>query len=616
MTDATTQRTGHAPSETWQAFAARWAETDDYSTLVALARQVARRLDDRDFSRGLVPVRLAIVSDATIDLIRPVLEGALVARGVRPTLHVAPYGQVTTSLLDAGGPLDRFGPQVVIVATTPAQVAGWPDLHESLERIEARVERAVNAILEPCERVHARTGADIIVNTLHAPVSRALGNLGAKTPGDPVTFLRRVNLALADRAPAFVHVNDVAYQAERRGLDRWFDEQYWYDAKQPVAFDAIGDYCRHVAAMVGALLGRSKKCLVVDLDNTLWGGVVGDDGLGGIAVGPGQPLGEAYSAFQAYVKDLKNRGVLLAVSSKNDDQVARAVFTDHPDMTLRLDDFVAFKANWGPKSASLRAMAGELDLPLDAFVFVDDNPAERAEVAMAVPEVTVVSLPEDPAGYVRALERTCLFEMVRLTAEDTSRTIAYQARRQSLDAREASTDVGAYLASLDMRARVHAFDDVSIERITQLVNKTNQFNLTTPRVVAADMRRLMTNPGVVTRMVRLSDRYAVHGLISVAWAHVDGVELVIDAWLMSCRVLGRGVEHVVFNDLLRAARTAGLTRLAGTYAPSGRNGLVKDLYRSLGFARLDREGPVEYWSLDVAAAETVETAIALDELTP
>ena len=261
----------------------------------------------------------------------------------------------------------------------------------------------------------------------------------------------------------------------------------------------------------------TKKCLILDLDNTLWGGVIGDDGLAGIQIGEGGAEGEAFKAFQAYVRQLKERGVLLAVCSKNDEAIAKSAFTDHPDMVLKLDDFVVFKANWQPKSENIRAIAQEMDLPLEAFVFVDDNPAERHEVRQALADVTVPELPDDPSGFMRALDGERLFEVVAVTREDLQRTATYHARRQTLEALAGTTDIPAYLASLAMTASVRPFEPVSFDRITQLINKTNQFNLTTPRVVPADVVRLAADPASVTCTVRLKDRFADHGLISVVY---------------------------------------------------------------------------------------------------
>jgi FkbH-like protein len=598
--------------DAWRAWVREWDTARDYSTQLRLSRTGERlgagpELDDR-----LVPVRLAIVSSATADFFLPILKASLLRLGLRPSTYVAPYGQVSTSLLDPDGPLARFRPQVTLLANATSHLPGWPPLAATLDEVQRHVDAACRSLLEPCAVFHERTGSEIVLDNFHAFDWRAAGNLGAKLPGDPANFVRRLNLTLGDRAPRFVHINDVAALAARHGLAAWFDERYWHLAKQAVSFDCVPDYCRSLASVIGAVLGRTKKCLVLDLDNTLWGGIIGDDGLAGIQIGEGSPEGEAFRAFQGYVRQLRERGVLLAVCSKNDDGIARSAFTDHPDMLLRLDDFVAFKANWQPKSENLRAIAREIDLPLESFVFVDDNAAERHEVRQALPEVTVPELPEDAAGFVRALDRERLFEVVTLTTEDLRRTDIYHARRQSLEAIAGTTDVSAYLASLEMKATVRPFEPVAFERITQLVNKTNQFNLTTPRVVAAEIERLASDPEAVTRTVRLQDRFADHGLISVLFGRVEGRTLLIHAWLMSCRVLGRGVERLLFNDVLATARARGVVDIVGEYRPTARNMLVKDHYATLGFTRDAVEGTADRWRLQVADASPLETFIAAD----
>jgi FkbH-like protein len=593
----------------WRTWLRDWAAADDYPALLRLSRQADRLAATPEVERLLTPIRIAVLSTATADFFLPILKAALLRRGVRPTFHVPPYGQVASSLLEADGPLAQFAPHVTLVLNAAPHMPGWPAIGAPLEEVQRHVDGVCQSLLDPCAVFHERTGSEIVLDNFHSPGHRASGNLGAKLPGDPTSFVRRVNLALGDRAPRYVHINDVAALVERRGVERWFDDRYWHLAKQPVSFDSVPEYCRSLAAIIGAVVGRTKKCLILDLDNTLWGGVVGDDGLAGIQVGEGSAEGEAFKAFQAYLKQLKARGVLLAVSSKNDDGIARSAFTDHPDMLLRLDDFVAFNANWEPKSQNIRAIAREMDLPLDSFVFVDDNPAEREEVAQALPEVTIVPLPDDPAEFVRALDRERLFEVVALTVEDLQRTATYHARRESLEALAGATDVAAYLASLQMLATVRPFEPVSFERITQLVNKTNQFNLTTPRVVPAEIERLASDPRALTRTVRLKDRFADHGLISVCFGHHEESRLVIDAWLMSCRVLGRGVERLLFNDLLATARERGWTEIVGQYKPTDRNGLVKDHYAGLGFTRDGGDGATERWRLRVADASPLATVI-------
>jgi len=603
-------RTDVPTADAWRTWLHDWAAARDYPTRLRLGRRGEALASARDGARHLVPVRLAVLSSATADFFLPILNAELLRAGLHPSTFVAPYGQVATSLLDPDGILARFAPQVTLVLNATAHLPGWPPLTATLDDVQRHVDEVCRSLLDPCARFHERTGSEIVMDNFHPFAWRAAGNFGAKLPGDPTSFVRRLNVALGDRAPRYVHIHDVAALVERRGVETWFDERYWHVAKQPVSFDCVPEYSRSLALIIGAVLGRTKKCLVLDLDNTLWGGVIGDDGLGGIQIGEGSPEGEAFKAFQVYIRQLKERGVLLAVCSKNDEAIARSPFIDHPEMVLRLDDFVLFKTTWEPKSETIRAIAQEMDLPLDSFVFVDDNPAERHEVSRALPEVTVPDLPDDAAGFIRALDRERLFEVAALTDEDLRRTTTYHARRQTREALAGTTDVAAYLASLEMKATVRAFEPVSFERITQLVNKTNQFNLTTPRVVLAEIERLASDAQSVTRTVRLQDRFADHGLISVMFGHVAGSTLTIDAWLMSCRVLGRGVERLLFNDVIRAARARGLTEIIGEYKPTGRNMLVTDHYGSLGFTRDETAGTTERWRLRVADAATFETCIA------
>ncbi len=601
-----------AAEEPWPAFLRDWAAVADYPAVVRLGRRAEALAAAPAIAARLTPVRLAVVSSATVGFLLPGLKAALVACGLRPILHVEPYGQVAASLLDPDGALAAFRPQVTVVASAAAHLPPPPP-DAALAEVQDRVDEVCRLILDPCAAFHERTGSDLVLDTFAPLPWRPAGHFGAKLPADGIRFLTRVNLALGDRAPRGVHLHDVADLAARRGSGRWFDERDWFLAKQPIAFDCVADYCRSLAPVIAAVLGRTRKCLVADLDNTLWGGVIGDDGLAGIDVGEGSPAGEAFLAFQRYLKALEARGVLLAVCSKNDDQVARLPFREHPDMALRLEDFVAFRANWAPKSENLRAMARELNLGLDAFVFVDDNPAERHEVARALPEVAVPALPEDPAGFVRALDEARLFEITALTTEDLARTDAYRARRETIEALTSATDVSAYLASLEMRASVRPFDEASFERITQLVNKTNQFNLTTPRLVQAEIRRLAADRTAFTRSVRLRDRFADHGLISVLFGHVDGARLVLDAWLMSCRVLGRGVEQHLVNPVLAGARDRGVEVIVGIYEPTDRNSLVRHHYANLGFARADEVDGVERWQLAVRDASPFDTFIAGDD---
>jgi FkbH-like protein len=372
---------------------------------------------------------------------------------------------------------------------------------------------------------------------------------------------------------------------------------------------------REAGRVVSGMRRAPKKVLVLDLDNTLWGGVIGDDGIDGIELGDTSPTGEAFKAFQAYVKSLKERGVLLAVASKNDPDKAREAVEQHPEMVLRMDDFVSFKASWDPKSDSLRDMAFSLGLGLDSFVFVDDNPAEIEIVRQFAPEVTTILLGDDPASYVAQLADCRLFEPTTVTSDDARRTDQYAHERSREALRASTTDMDAYLLSLEMEGTIAPFDPADLPRIAQLVNKSNQFNLTTRRRTESELRAIAESNDHAAFSFRLRDRFSDHGLIAVVIGTVAGGKMNIDTWLMSCRVLKRQVEEETMNAIvvIAAARRAGV--VPGEYLPTKKNAMVRDLLPRMGFSLVqERDGALEF-ALEVAGYAPFATRIRMKGLT-
>jgi FkbH-like protein len=354
-----------------------------------------------------------------------------------------------------------------------------------------------------------------------------------------------------------------------------------------------------VARVLGARLGRSSKCMVLDLDNTLWGGVIGDDGLEGIVLGQGSPVGEAHIALQEYAKNLSRRGIILAVCSKNDMANAIAPFEQHADMILRRTDIACFVANWQDKATNIRAIASQLNIGLDALTFVDDNPFERNIVRRELPMVNVPELPEDPSEYVNCIADSGCFESANITADDLQRAKQYNANRQREEIKT-STDMKGYLQSLNMQLLWRRFDGIGLQRIVQLINKSNQFNLTTRRYTSAEAQQFIGHANILTLQLRLVDNFGDNGMISVIIARPESLSgaLEIDTWLMSCRVLGRQVEEASLNLLVEQARAMGARSLKGTYIPSAKNQMVCNHYSKLGFTSAG-VGPKEstYWSL-------------------
>lgn len=375
-------------------------------------------------------------------------------------------------------------------------------------------------------------------------------------------------------------------------------------------------YGEYLIRIIGAQLGRSKKCLVLDLDNTLWGGVIGDDGLNGIRLGQGSAIGEAFVGFQHYLLRLKDRGVVLAVCSKNDESNAILPFESHPDMQLRRDDIACFVCNWDDKVSNLRLIASHLNLGTDSFVFVDDNPFERNMVREHLPEVAVPEMPEDPAMYVQVLSSAGYFEATQVTDEDLHRAAQYRANAERETLKRSKIDITDYLKELRMELIAQPFDELNLNRIVQLINKTNQFNLTTKRYSETEIRTVISDSSALTWQIRLKDRFGDNGIISVIFGRLNSKkEFEIDTWLMSCRVLGRQVEDECLNLVASDARNFGAHRLIGRYHPTAKNMMVRDLYHRFGFNKLE-SGDIEdsTWTLDLNSYQIRDTFISTSKV--
>lgn len=436
-------------------------------------------------------------------------------------------------------------------------------------------------------------------------------SLGMKANG-PVQLVRAVNDRLRETLPPGNVFLDLEQVSGEMGRERFYDFRRYLWTKQPFSEEGIVRLGEHVAAAARAVINGPKKVLVLDLDNTLWGGVVGEVGADGVTIGEG-PDGEAFAAFQRHIKKLSQRGVVLTVCSKNNDADAREPFEKNSRMVLALDDFAQFEATWDAKSLAIRRIASTLQLGIDSFVFVDDNPAEREQVRQAFPEIAVVDLPSDPAGYIAALERGLWFEAVDLTQEDRSRVEQYRVERRRRDAEVGFESLDDYLSSLQMIADLRPIDAVDLDRVVQLIGKTNQFNLTTRRHSPMTLRQMLDAPGTIGLTLRVEDRFGDHGLIAVLIAVADTTHadmLQVDTWLMSCRVINRTVEDFLFNALVDAASQAGVRRLRGLYVPTPKNGLVKDLYLRLGFVPCPARDPatVEY-ELDLESVQKAKTFV-------
>jgi FkbH-like protein len=528
-------------------------------------------------------LRLAIVGGYSLYPLHELVEHLCELENLPLELWQGDYDNYLSEIMDDDSELYTFAPQVVVILPAERRCLYTGKLTDPRDLVQAEAQRSVDSLLELARKVNEKTGAEVITTNFMLPARHDLGAFRSRTLASDWSFRQWVNLELGLNAPSYLHVCDWQFLANRLGGLAARDERSWFESKQPCSPALLVELAREITQLVLSLKRAPKKVLVLDLDNTLWGGVVADDGLDGIELGDTSPRGEAFKSFQKYIASLKQRGVLLAVCSKNDLNKAQEPFQKHPDMVLKLDDIVSFKANWEPKSENIRAMAPELNLGLDSFVFVDDNPAEIEIVRQFVPEVTTILLGPDPSEYVGQLADSRLFEPRSITGEDAERTAQYRsdAQRKALEA--SVTDMGAYLASLEMEAAISEFTPVDVPRLSQLINKSNQFNLTTHRRSEAEVTDVMNDKKFIGYSVRLKDKFGDHGLISIVIGEKAGDTMQVDTWLMSCRVLKRGVEEIVLNELVRLAKMNHCQSLLGTYLPTPKNEMVRDFYGRMGF---------------------------------
>ncbi|MBA1264626.1 HAD-IIIC family phosphatase [Stutzerimonas stutzeri] len=545
---------------------------------------------------GLRPLRIALLASHTVDHLVPAIRVAGLQRRLALSVHVAPYGMYRQALLMDDPALTSFAPQLIVLALDVRDAPLQLPLEASPEDVDAAVTERVDELRLLWRRARERFAAQVVQQTLVPADPAIFGSFEALVPAAPYAVIDRLNAAIRSAAREDgVLLMDLAWEAARGSYgDGLAEPLRWHQAKQLVSPNLAPLYGDQLARIAAASAGLSRKCLVLDLDNTLWGGVIGDDGLDGIHLGQGSPSGEAFLAFQRYAALLARRGIILAVCSKNDLSIAEAAFS-HPEMALKRSDIAAFVANWEDKAGNLRRIASMLDIGLDSLVFVDDNPAERDIVRRELPEVAVPELPEDVADYPARVAAAGYFEAVSFTTDDTTRGRNYALNAERKAAMSQATDMEGYLRGLQMVLHATPIGAAELVRSTQLINKTNQFNLTTRRYSEAEVERIAGDPRSVALAIRMTDKFGDNGLISVVLARPDATvaddELLIDSWLMSCRVLGRQVEEAVLDVLAKAASTAGYGALIGEYRPTERNAMVAEHYPRLGFVQ--HPAPVE-----------------------
>jgi FkbH-like protein len=534
---------------------------------------------------GLRDLRIAVLGGSTMDHLVNALELLLLSNGFRPTFHKGEYGRFYEEAVHEAQHLAEFKPDLVYLHTSCRNIVNLPPVTCTEAELPSYVTAELNRYREIWDSLEQNLGCQIIQNNFEAPPYPILGNMDSVAPGGQSRFLAMLNLAFAEEAtrrPKLL-LQDVHAISANIGLRHWFDWDRYFAYKILLQPEANLTLARSLNSIIRAVYGKSRKVLVLDLDNTLWGGVIGDDGVDKILIGRETPQAEAYTAFQEYCLSLRDRGILLAVCSKNNEDVAKSGFA-HPDSILKLEHFSAFRANWEPKHLNIQSIAQELSLGVDSFVFADDNPAEREIVRSQIPGIAVPEIGNEVTRYAEIIQAGRYFEPASLSKEDLERAALYAQRSAGLAQQAKFATYGEYLDSLEMTAEIDTFKPVYLERIAQLTNKTNQFNLTTRRYTLAEMEAAAADPETIALYGKLSDKFGDNGLISIVLGRRVEDALHMDLWLMSCRVLKRDMEQAMLDAVVERARSRGVRTILGIYIPTAKNAMVKEFYPGLGFA--------------------------------
>jgi FkbH-like protein len=545
-----------------------------------------KRSFKRELSKksGLMDISIAILGGSTTSELKDLLEVFLLKEGFRPEFYQSEYNQFFEDLMFENRLLNEFQPELIYLHTSMVNINSFPNIGENKATIEKSIEKEFSKYKELWQQIEKKFNCPVIQNNFELPRDRPLGNLDCSDIHGRTNYILRLNHLFSEYAREHknFHINDIFYLSSWVGLDKWHDKTLWYSTKYAISLEVLPFFAHNIAKIIKALLGKSQKCLVLDLDNTIWGGIIGEQGQDGLEIGKDTPIGEAFTEFQNYIKELKQRGIILAVCSKNDLAVAKEGFS-HPDSILQLEDITVFKANWEPKHENIKSIAREINIDLGSLVFLDDTPAEREIVSAQTPSVKVPNLGNDVTRYIEILDQCGFFEAVSISKEDLKRNRLYgeNIKRQELVSRFENYD--EFLESLEMKAEIQPFSSLYLDRITQLINKTNQFNLTSKRYTFSQVESISKNPQHITLYGRLADKFGDNGLISVMIGDICSDEITVSLWLMSCRVIKRGMEYAMFDQFIKASLNQGVKNIKGLYLKSPKNNMVKNLYQDLGF---------------------------------
>lgn len=571
------------------------ANLDDYITILNTASKIRKASKSAESGK-----KIAVLGTSSIQMVVLVLEAMLYCNDYIADFYEGEYDGLKMDIFNKDSDLYKFSPDIIILLPDIHEIKQYPSMMSSKQQVMDEVELVVASFLNMYRTIHGQLpDVPILCCNIVGPFDFPLGNLECSCFFSKTNFLSLINLELAVQKPDYVTLLDMRQLSERIGLASWYDPNAYVTSKQGFSLTHIGHYCELIKKQILSLSGKIKKCLILDLDNTLWGGVVGDVGYEKIMLDPNDPEGESFLAFQQYVLNLKERGVILAICSKNDAEAAKEPFEKNKYMLLKLDDIACFTANWNDKVSNIRNIAETLNIGLDSLVFFDDNPTERALVRTFIPEAAVIEVPEDPAFYVRALDTYHAFDWLQITAEDINRNGTYISNRQREQLKLSYADYNEYLKQLHMKGRFDEVTDSSLERFVQLLNKSNQFNLMTNRYSEAQIQMMRQSGKYGLYTVSLKDIYSDYGIIACVILLLEESKCTIVDWCLSCRVLKKGVENFTLENIIKICSERNIASLYGTYKRTKKNDLVSNLYQELGFQELvSTQGEVKTYALE------------------
>jgi FkbH-like protein len=573
------------------------------SPTLGTAQQIANTLPLALPNRAPVRIKVAFLRSYTLEPCIPFLRALAGLHGVELTVKVGDFNSYTQEIIDPGSWLYDFDPNIVILATQTRDIA--PDLWVGSGAVSADSATAsLNSVVAPLssliERLRSRSNASLIIQNLQQPTIANAGLFDSRQETGQQELIRMVNRQMWLEALRHegVYILDYDGLVARHGRERWNDETKWLTSRAPIAADCLMATAREYLRFILPLAGRQSKVLAVDLDNTLWGGIVGEDGPTGIKVGPEYP-GATYLALQRAILKIADRGVLLAICSKNNAGDAMEVLQNHPEMLLRPQHFAALRINWADKAQSLREIAAELNVGIDSIAFLDDNPVERQRIRQELPEVTVIELPNDSVGYAAALLSSPVFERLAITAEDRARGGYYSAQRERKSAETSSGSLEDFYRSLEMKAEILAVTPATLARIAQLTQKTNQLNTTTRRYTESDVQAMAHDPSWRLFGVKIADKFGDNGIVGVVFLKIEGDTLEIDTFLLSCRVIGRTVETLMLARVCAIGLAAGCSRINAWFLPTRKNEPAARIYSSNGFIKVEENTTGSLWQLSL-----------------